>query len=923
MADIKDVLTDVLKTMDSVDGLKKSLEDLGKLKVDAGVDLKSIRNVEKLQTAVKSLAKAREALAKAEQEEMEIRKAGNELSEEQKEKYDEAEAAVKKYEKAVVNSAISQKNAIDSLTKKAEEEKELIMERFKQNTILGKSYNLLTGKVAQFAAGITAGTLALKAIGRFTDAARLRNDMMIASYRKLDDSFSEALSGTLDYEAAMRKAETAAISMGMANENVSDIMIRYQRVVGNATPEALGALTEATLAMAKVMGITGAQAIDYVQARMDNFGGTAADALSSLDEMREGMVKLNNGLFNVNIRGDDVVRTIQDITNSSGVYAVDQRFLSQILMRTSATLQAQGESYTYAQKMAENYTKALSSDAPEWMQITNSFDITKEVEANTETIINEKGEQVKALTTDFAARLDAAKPGLSKKVQDLLNAGYSQYDVTRLLGETLKDTEIGMTSMSKKIVELGKSSISTLASVYGKSYMEAEEMYKSAVKTQEMEKMTAKFKSANVVEQQAANEEIKKYLKVSDEVIQNSKTDKALQDTLIKQYAEAKSLEEARTAESATRLAAQKQYDAILGKIEKTEQSLAIARVNGKEGDIKYYEDALKGLQEEKNRAYAQITNEKTGDSSILGALTKKVQDFQKATSMLTGDWFKAKFNEYSGPIQLATGALGMLLMRGLGVKLTGIQKVLDNKIYGVLVKIANKSSGGGSDDDGFGGGSRGRRRRNKSLKNTKMGRGAGGGLFKRAAGATKGLFGRSGGFLKGGLKGVGKLGKGLLKKVPGLGLGFAALDAGDAFASGGAKGATKSLIGSGGGAVGSVVGGALGSIVPGLGTIIGATVGGFVGDALGGVAADMYDKFTSNPEEIKTKLTPQNQVNINAAMAQKGQQSGDQQAAAMSGMTGDLGKLNPDGSVTLTINNFMETYVQAMGMAKQSGIKP
>jgi hypothetical protein len=923
MADIKDVLTDVLKTMDSVDGLKKSLEDLGKLKVDAGVDLKSIRNVEKLQTAVKSLAKAREALAKAEQEEMEIRKAGNELSEEQKEKYDEAEAAVKKYEKAVVNSAISQKNAIDSLTKKAEEEKELIMERFKQNTILGKSYNLLTGKVAQFAAGITAGTLALKAIGRFTDAARLRNDMMIASYRKLDDSFSEALSGTLDYEAAMRKAETAAISMGMANENVSDIMIRYQRVVGNATPEALGALTEATLAMAKVMGITGAQAIDYVQSRMDNFGGTAADALASLDRLRTGTVKYNTSLQQVNIRADDVVRTIQDITNSSNVYAVDQRFLSQVLMRTSATLQSQGESYSYAQKMAENYTKSLTSDAPEWMQITNSFDIAKEVQANTETITDESGKQVKALTSDFAAKLESAKPGLSKKVQDLLNAGYSQYDVTRLLGETLKDTEVGMTSMSKKIVDLGKSSISTLAAVYGKSYMEAEEMYKAALKTQEVEKATADFKNKNAKGHGALIDDMKKELGISDALLKDAETDVELQKTLLNQYAEKKAISEAQKSEEEQREVAAARYAELTGKIEEKEANIALAKKEGRKGDVIQYEEALKKLEEERNRAYAQVTGEKVGNQSVLGALTDKVKDFQKATSMLTGDWFKAKFNEYSGPIQLATGALGMLLMRGLGVKLTGIQKVLDNKIYGVLVKIANKSSGGGSDDDGFGGGSRGRRRRNKSLKNTKMGRGAGGGLFKRAAGATKGLFGRSGGFLKGGLKGAGKLGKGLLKKIPGLGLGFAALDAGDAFASGGAKGATKSLIGSGGGAVGSVVGGALGSIVPGLGTIIGATVGGFVGDALGGVAADMYDKFTSNPEEIKTKLTPQNQVNINAAMAQKGQQSGDQQTAAMSGMTGDLGKLNPDGSVTLTINNFMETYVQAMGMAKQSGIKP
>jgi hypothetical protein len=923
MADIQDILTDILRAGDSIDGLKKSLSDLAKMKASIpleGINIKSIRNIEKLQTAVDSLTRAKEDLAEAEKAEAEARKAGGKALEEAKKRTEEITAAAIKQEKQLAEIALAEKARHDEAQKRALEQKEDIINRFKQNTLLGKSYSALTGPIAKFAAGLTAGTLALKAIGRFTDAAKLRNDMMIASYRKLDDTLGDALSGTLSYESAMRQAESAAIRYGMANENVADMMIRYQRVVGESTPEALGALTEATLAMAKVMGITGAQAIDYVQARMDNFGGTAADALKSLDELREGTVKYNTTLQGVRIRGDDVIRTIQDITNSNGVYAVDQRFLSQVLMRTSATLQAQGESYNFAQKQAENYTKALTSDAPEWMQITNAFDIAKDVMSKDNMVVGENG--AKSLTDSYAAELERAKPGLSKKVTEILNSPYSEYDKTRLLGETLKDTEIGMKSMSAKIVELGNSSISTLAAVYGKSYMEAETMFKSAKATVELEKIKGEYLKRNGDELNKTELEMMKIMGISKKTIMEARNDKSAQKVLLSRFAEKKVLKE-----TADMIKLQKGKDqAAANKIHadmlKKQAELDEAKKGTNKEDIAQKEAELAALQESHSKLQAKIKDDNVGDMGIIGKLTAKVDQFQQATGLLTGNWLKAAFNDLSSPLVLAAGAAGMFIVKGLGGRFDSIQSTLDDKIYKVLTNIESKTGGDGSGGGSPGGGGKfGKRGIGLGNKRTILKR-----LNPFRKGGFKGVANNIMRSTRGSWKGLGGLAKNAIKGGGLLTAGLGAVDAYQSYKEKGLKGAAKSMVSSGSAMGGSAIGAAIGTaLLPGIGTAIGMSLGGMAGGALGDFAGDMYEKL-SKPNE-KTLNATQNVLatQMPNAAAQKDAAINGKTVTSdgpMPGLGGDMGKLNPDGSVTLTINNFMDVFAQSMSLAKQNGIR-
>lgn len=933
--DIKGTLTNILKTMNSIDDLKKSINSLNDIKdteinVNSNFDVKTIRNLEKLQATIISLTRAKEDLAEIEDESREAIKNNNKLTDEQIDRYDEASKSVDKYSKILVNAAKSQADAIDEVTKKGVAEKEIIMERWKQNTILGKSYSAVTGSVGKFAAGITAGTLAMKAIGRVADAATLRNNMMIASYGELEDSLGAAASETLTYEASLRKAESAAIRYGLVNENVSEIMLKYQRIVGDIGPTAMGSLTEATLAMAKVMNITGAEALKYVQDRVDKFGGSAANALSSLDDLRSETVRYNTELKGVKIRGDDVVRVIQDITNSNNVYAADQRFLSGVLTKTSATLQSQGESYSYAQRMAQNYTKALSSEAPEWMKISNAFDITDQVMGNTVDV-----DGVKKLTEGYAAELEKAKPGLSKKVNDLLNAGYNQYDTARLMGGLLQDTEAGMVLMNKKIVDLGRTSITSLAQAYNVSHVEAQSMLETAETALKDEKEKSKILNAQGEDRVKINKQMAAMLGMSEQRVEDMRKEEGYEKELVESFMKRRKENDLnRNIMERQRNAAAEELK-VKKEIEKVEKELLGFQERGESASADIAEKKLKKLQEEKDRLHTEATGDTVGSTGILGALTKKVDEFQKATGLLNGDWIKSIFNDFSSPMVMGIGALGVTLWKGFGVS-TRIEKWVEKIAY-------NTAGGGGFGGGGSSGGGIGNKknRRNKWARaSRKMGAKPRGvmGRVSRLAGGAKGILSKGGGLLKGigglgamkGLGGILSKSKGLLKgvgglakKIPLLGTAISAMDMGSAYASGGTKGLAKSGIQNGGSMIGTALGGLVGSVIPGAGTLVGGMAGGFLGDYLGGIAADAYDSFTTSPDQIKTGLMNKNitktprpsEMSSSTANTSK---SGDISSGEM---VGNFGKMNPDGSITITVSNFMDAFAQSMSMAKKGKI--
>lgn len=913
MADIKDILSSLLKAKGNVDSFKKSIESLKDLKAEVGVDLKSIRNVEKLESAMRSLVKAQEDMNEAEKKALAAKDSNTAEYEAQLKIYEQSEKKVNQYTKVLKENAAKQLQIHEELQKAALEEGQSRVEAWKKNSLAGKSYSALSSNIAKATAGFGLAAAGMKALGRFTDAARLRNNIMIASYGSLKDNLAGATISTFRYESAMRGAQATAKYLGMENEDISDMMIKYQRIVGKATPEALGNLTEATLATAKVMGINGAQAIEYVQGKMDNFGGTAQQALDSLKDLRGETEKYNTSLQGVSIRGDDVVKTIQDITNSNNVYAVDQRFLAQTLMRTSATLQANGESYNYAQKMANNYTKSLSSEAPEWMKITNSFDITKEVMKGIDPkkVKDPKtGKMVSVLTKEMSDKLEKAKPGLSKKVTDLLNAGYSQYDTTRLLGETLGDTQVGMDLMSKKIVDLGKSSITTLATVYGKSYMEAEEMYKAALRSQELEKNTRILKEGSVEEQKALTDKMKETLGMSDAEIANAMKNADSQKALLELYADKNAIAQAGASIEQQRTdAIQKQHE-LANKLKQQEAELQKMKASGASASaIALQQNLVDETKKAKDAQDALVKkgqeNAKIGDQGSLKSTTEGVKDTQQATSILTGDYFKAGIEQLSSPI-------GLLLAGSTAFFLSSTANQLLQNAF--LAKIAGGSSATGAATE----------------------------ILKDIAGKGAGKASSIGSAALGGLKTIGGY----------FGTGAGGLGGAGSMTAGGIATSVAGVAAAGYG--GYKLGEKIMNTDFGKKHLTGDFSSAAISDEEAFAIADArmrekrkkkkkqddsatYMKTTSNngnppvPSDrsreslVKTNVdqnvqqaqTVQKALQATAASSEQNQQNQNGQAQVQSTPQGAFGPLNPDGSVSLTINNFMDVFGTALAQAK------
>lgn len=914
MADIPSTIKGIAQAQAGINKLTDSLDKINNIKASPSIDAAAFNEaskysklLESLIESTKSLNAANEEFKKIQEENNDLLKINGKLTNEQTARLqkasDNAAVAAKQQKKYADEKSKADQNA----TKAELAINEAKVESWKKTTLAGKAYAAGTSQVAKMAAGFGVAATAMKVYGRFTDAARLRNNLMIASYRGINDNLAGATASTFQYEEAMRGAKATAIHLGMANEDVGGIMMKYQKIVGNAGPAAMGALTEATLATAKAMGIDSAEAISYVSAKMDNFGGTAQSALESLNDLRINTEKYNNSLAGVSIRGDEVVKTIQDITNSNNVYAVDQRFLATTLMRTSATLQANGESYNYAQKMANTYTKALSSAAPEWMQLINSFDIAKEVSG----AWGKGADGVDKLTDEMSNKLEKAKPGLSKKVSDLMsNKEYSSYDKTRLLGEMLGDTDVGMTLMSKKIVDLGKSSITTLKNAYNVSYMEAEEMYKAALKTQEVEESTRILKEGTLEEQNDLKESMMETLDMSAAEIENALKNEDSKKRLLDLYADQNAIAESSATIEEQRTNAIQEQAKLKKKL--NDQEANLAKLKGEGASSSAIKIAEAAAAETKTALDAQIAKVKQGEAGAkvgstedLKKMTEAEKEKQKPTAVLTGDFFAAKIEELSSP-------LGLLAAGSAAFFLTSTANQLLQNMF--LAKIAGGSSATSAAIE--------------VVKEVGLKVG-----LKGAAVATAGV-------VAAGIQGYESYNEYQDAKEAGASeTDLSKLrNKGVAKTAGAGVGAGLGMWG------GAAAGAAIGSAVPIVGTMIGGLIGGALGawggGALGagaaGMAADkantsIYGKTQAPSDRSREGLvkTTADQSIVQAKAVQQALQetsgtsgpSGTNPALTGGGpagpLTGNAGNMNPDGSLNLVIQGFMPVVATAMADAK------
>ena len=421
MADAADPasLSEALKTANadalrSQEALNRAMQSFVKLQNDARTNASPKQWLE-----ATKLVKATQSLVSLEKERLSLGQQLKDLNTEDVAQVAKLTAAIRQNEsawqanKSVVVAAQKQiTETILEARKRVQENNTALVEQWKQYSIGGRVFSSLTGAISKYTAAITASAIAGKALARVRDSAILQQDLQIRSFRTVTDVQNQAAAGATNVETANKglvggfsdlvgavtgfatsniasrdsvqemsssiaSARANAVSLGKDAGEVTGVMAEFARITGSTNPRALSALTSAAMTVSKELQITTSEAMEYVTVRMNKFGGSAADAISQMELMRRSTLSLNDSFGRTVIRADDLARTMLDVGKDSSVYALDQKYLSDVMLTSISRLQAMGDSYDQARAKAKAFTEILASKgAPDFMKYFAGVDLT-------------------------------------------------------------------------------------------------------------------------------------------------------------------------------------------------------------------------------------------------------------------------------------------------------------------------------------------------------------------------------------------------------------------------------------------------------------------------------------------------------------------------------------------------------------------
>jgi hypothetical protein len=315
MADIIDILESITSNVSGLEATTRALNDFKDAKkaaLKAG-DAKSLLQLENLEKATKKYLRAKEKQLKLEQELQETHKKGQRVSQKLRSQLKKNMSELALQERTLTQAKRQATRAQEEQTAAIIANNAAMMDAWKSTTLLGRAYGGLTSGFAKVAGGITAGSLAMKAWNRHVEGAEIRQKILIQQFRGFKDSttgvgesLNEARLKSEEMSNALINTRAVAIRMGVDVSQVNDAMVDFARIAGTDNPEALGRLTSATITVARSMGLSMPEAVDFVRSRMDKFGGTAASAVVALQNIRTETEHVNLMFGRTVVRADDI-----------------------------------------------------------------------------------------------------------------------------------------------------------------------------------------------------------------------------------------------------------------------------------------------------------------------------------------------------------------------------------------------------------------------------------------------------------------------------------------------------------------------------------------------------------------------------------------------------------------------------------------
>ena len=357
--------------------------------------------------------------------------------------------------------------------------------------------------------------------------------------------------------AYMTEAQVKMAAFGYSAEEAGETFKKFSTLTMD--PGRMEQMSSATAGLSKMLGVSLADSVQFVTDQQLKYNQTAEQSAAVLNNVYEQTKNYNAAAGMQVMRGRDVVKVMFDISAEGKMIAQDQVALEKMISSNLIKLQAQGQNYQEALAGAGMYVKKLTTEAPEWTKIMAGKDLLNQMDQMKDLTV--KG--VDATTDAMSDQLDAASPGLAKRVQDLrkqISEGtIDRYSGERMMQDMLQGTQVGMKAMQEQFSKVAAHGVQAVKAVYGVSEMEAQRMIdqnKAAMKvTKDLEAMQDPTKAqALFAEYKLSAEEI--------DALKSKSLTTAEKEAILQEHQDKMNLENIKKVEEANKKAKEDQLKA-------------------------------------------------------------------------------------------------------------------------------------------------------------------------------------------------------------------------------------------------------------------------------------------------------------------------------------------------------------------------
>ena len=281
-------------------------------------------------------------------------------------------------------------------------------------------------------------TLGVKFLGdAWTNVAevyRSTNKLAITMGDTNRRSFSNFAKSIMDAQRMAGNMQQNVGRLGYTMEEMNDVVqkirvgIRFDRE-GRLGVTAINNLTNETALFARMCNIDLSEAVNMASTRIHQYGMSSEEAISDMTQMRATLLAMSSGIKGTNVPLDDMVKLIDEASQSSQSYIVDARLMTQAMRGAANQAVAMGASKKQAMEITKGMGEVLSK-APEFISLPVGMDLLSQLTGgDSENFLSKFDEATRKQLRDIKKMADEGTVNpyyLAKSLNDVIgssNAG--------------------------------------------------------------------------------------------------------------------------------------------------------------------------------------------------------------------------------------------------------------------------------------------------------------------------------------------------------------------------------------------------------------------------------------------------------------------------------------------------------------------